>query len=86
MSGEVRSVDLLLDHIMQFAKVVELYQKEPQLLWVWQPRSPGERLPKGSGENCKEDRFKLERGDGKEGRLVLPEVGGYPTIHQRNAP
>ena len=48
---------------------------------MWQPRSPGERLPKGTGENHKEGRFKLERGDGKEGRPDLSEVGGYPTCH-----
>ena len=54
-------------------------KEELQLLWVWQPRSPGERLPKGTRENHKEGRFKLERWDGKEGRLILSEVGGYPT-------
>ena len=58
-------------------------EKEMQLLWVWQPRSPGEGLTKGIGENCKEGRFKLERGDSEEGRLVLSKVGGYPRGHPR---
>ena len=44
-----------------------------------QPRSPSERLPEGNGENCKEGRFKHERGEGEERRLVLLEVSGCPT-------
>ena len=44
--GEVGDVDPSLSYIVQFANVVESYQKvNQQLLWVWQPRSPGERLP-----------------------------------------
>ena len=60
-------------------------EKEPQLLWLWQPRSPSESLPKGPGKNCKEDRFKLEGGDGKEGRPDLSDVGGCPTSYPRQS-
>ena len=77
--------DTLLSYIMWFTNAVKLYQKkkkELQLLWVWQPRSLSGRLPKGSGENHKEGRYKLERGDGKEGRQVLSEAGGS-TGHPR---
>ena len=48
---------------------------------MWQPGSPGERLPKGPGKDCKEGKFKLEGGDSKEGRPDLSEVGGCPTGH-----
>ena len=50
---------------------------------MWQLRSPGERLSEGNGENCQEARFKLERGDGKEGRLILSEGGCYARGHPR---
>ena len=46
-------------------------------------QSPGERLPERTRESHKEGRFKLKRGDSKEGRLVLSEVGGCPTGHPR---
>ena len=42
-----------------------------QLLQVWQARSPGERMPKGTGENCEEGRFKFERGYCEEGRKLV---------------
>ena len=58
-----------------------ILDKELQLLWVWQPRPPGERLPVGNGENCQEGRFKLERGGSKEGKQVLSEIGGYARGH-----
>ena len=71
MTAEIGNVDPSLGYIVvcQCGRVIS--EKELQLLWVWQPISPGERLPKGNAENHKEGRFKLERGDGKEGRLVL---------------
>ena len=37
--------------------------------------------PKEMGENCQEGRFKLERGDGREGRPVLSGGGGYTRGH-----
>ena len=52
---------------------------------MWQPGSPVERLPKGPGKNCKEGGFKLERGNGEEGRLDLSEVGGCPTDYPRQS-
>ena len=74
MTGEVGKVDPSLGYITWFMNVVELYQKrKSQFLCVCQPRSPGERLPEGNGENHQEGRFKLGRGDGEEGRLVLSE-------------
>ena len=69
ISGEVGGIDLFLVYITWCAKRGRvILTKEPQLLQVWQPGSPDEGLPKGSWVNCKEGRFNLERGNGKEGK------------------
>ena len=80
-TGKVSNVDSLLGFLKQFANAVVISEKEPQLLWVWQPRLPGERLPEENGENHQEGMFKLERGNGEEGEPILSKVGGYTRGH-----
>ena len=76
MSGEVGSTDQLLNYIIWFNNVVELYQrKELQLLWVWQCRSPGERMLKRPGKTTRKIGSNL-KGGWQKGRLDLSKVGG----------
>ena len=83
-TGNVGDLDPLLGYIAWFTNVVELYQKKNCICFgCGRPQSPGERLPKKTGESYKEGRFKLKRGDSKEGRPILSEVGGCPTGHPR---
>ena len=77
-TGEVGNVDPSLSYIMQFTNAVELYQKKNCNCFGC--GSP-DHLPKGNGKNCQEGRFKLERGDGKEGRPVLSEISSYARGH-----
>ena len=51
--------------VCQCGRVIS--EKEPQLLQVWQPRSPCERLPEGNVENYQESRFNLKGGMMKKG-------------------
>ena len=79
--GEIGDVNPSLCYIVWFANAVVISEKEPQMLQVWQPKSLGEGLPERTRESHEEGRFKLKRGYGEEGRLILSEVGGYPTGH-----
>ena len=67
MSGKVGGTDQLLGYIIWFTNAVELTRKEPQLLWVWQPRSPGETLPKGPRKTAREVGLNLREGMVKKG-------------------
>ena len=68
---KVSNVDASLGLIVScFTNVVELYQKRNHsCFWLWQPRSPSAKdCLKEMGKTTKKDRFKLERGNSKEGR------------------
>ena len=83
-TGIVGNVDPLLDFIMWFANVLELYQKRNCSSFGYgSPDHLVKDCPKEMGENCQEGRFKLERGDGEEGRPILSKFGGYARGHPR---
>ena len=82
VSDKVGGVDQSLGYIIWFANAVELYQKKNQnCSRCDSPDHLVKDCPKdlGNGEKC---RFKLEGGDGKEGKPDLSKVGdcstGYP--------
>ena len=80
LSGEVDIADQSLGYISQFANAVELSRKKNcNCFRCGNPDHLVKNCPKDLGKNCKEGRFKLEEGDGKEGRLDLSEVDGCHT-------
>ena len=84
MTGEISDANPSLGHTAWFANAGELYQKKNHNWFgCGSPQPPGEGLPKRTGENHEEGRFKLKRGDGEEGRLILSKVGDWPTGHPR---
>ena len=85
--GEAGDIDQSLDYIIWFANAVELYQKKKcNCFRCGSLDHLVKDCPKDLGKNCKEGRFKLERGDAEEGRPILWEIGGYPTGHPGDAP
>ena len=70
--GEVGNIDPSLDYITCSSPMCSraIPKEELQLLWVWQPRSPGERLlPRNWGKLQGKVGLNFKGGDGKEGRL-----------------
>ena len=61
-------------------------EKELQLLWVWQLRSPHERLPKGNRENHQEVGLNLREGMAKKAGQSLQKLVVAQKAIQDNAP
>ena len=80
--GEVGDIDPSFGYITQFGNVVVTPKRTAIASGVAAQITWWNTAQKNWG-NCKESRFKPERGDGKEGRLVLSEDGGHPTGHPR---
>ena len=82
MTGKVSDVDPSLCFITWFANVVELYQKgNCNIIGCGSPDHLAKDCWKEVGNTSREGRFKLERGDGKEGRPILSEGGDYARGH-----
>ena len=81
-TGKVGDVDLSLGYITWFANAVELYQKKNcNCFRCGSPDYLVKDCPNKIGKATRKVGLNLKEGMAKKGRLVLSEVGGYPTGH-----